>query len=250
MIAIELEKVTVSYRENIALREVSLEVEDADFLAVIGPNGAGKTTILTTINGLGRIIYGNVRIFGERLTRWNADRIRQSIGYVPQSLSIDPRSPISVLDVVMMGRAGRIGLLRRPSQKDIDIVQSAMERVGIYQLAGRPIGHLSGGERQKVSLARALAQEPKVLLLDEPTSNLDPRAQEEIIGLVDTVYREKKLVIIFVTHILSHIPPSCKGAVLMKEGRIIWSGDIKEAIREEFLSKLYGGVKHFRDITL
>jgi len=250
MIAIELDSVTVSYRENVALKEVSLKVEDGDFLAVIGPNGAGKTTILTTVNGLGRIISGTVRIFNESLTRWNAGRIRQSIGYVPQSLSIDPRSPISVWDVVMMGRAGRIGLLHRASQLDVSVVQEIMEKVGISQFAGRPIGHLSGGERQKVSIARALAQEPRILLLDEPTSNLDPRAQAEIIELVDAIYKEKKLVVIFVTHILSHIPPSCTGAVLMKAGRIIWSGEINKALSEELLSDLYGGVKHFRDIAL
>ncbi|RKY70307.1 MAG: ABC transporter ATP-binding protein, partial [Candidatus Latescibacterota bacterium] len=169
MWAVELEKVTVSYRENVALKEVTLRIKEGEFLAVIGPNGAGKTTLLTTINGLGKVISGTVRVFGRELSRWNVLKIRKEIGYVPQELPIDPRSPVSVREAVMIGRAGRIGLLRRPGREDINLVESVMELTGIKHLAERPIGHLSGGERQKVSIARALAQEPKILLLDEPT---------------------------------------------------------------------------------
>ncbi|HEX30059.1 TPA: ABC transporter ATP-binding protein [Candidatus Poribacteria bacterium] len=239
MWAVELEKVTVSYRENVALKEVTLRIKEGEFLAVIGPNGAGKTTLLTTINGLGKVISGTVRVFGRELSRWNVLKIRKEIGYVPQELPIDPRSPVSVREAVMIGRAGRIGLLRRPGREDINLVESVMELTGIKHLAERPIGHLSGGERQKVSIARALAQEPKILLLDEPTSNLDPKAQVEIVELIERIYDERKLTIVFVTHILSLIPPSCSRAVLMKGGRIIWSGETKEALKEEHLLRLY-----------
>ena len=232
---VEIKDVTVSYRENVALRDITLDIEKGTSLAIIGPNGAGKTTLLTAINGLGNILSGSVKVFGVDAT----SRVRKDIGYIPQSLAIDSRSPISVQDVVMIGRLSKIGLFRYPSREDKRIVESAMELVSIKELSERPIGHLSCGEQQKVALARALAQQPEIMLLDEPTSNLDLKSQKEIIDLIDKIYEEKKLTIVFVTHILSHIPSSCREAVLMKKGKIIWSGEIEKALNENLLSDLY-----------
>ncbi|MCK4232915.1 ABC transporter ATP-binding protein [candidate division WOR-3 bacterium] len=232
---VELKDVTVSYRENVALKNISLNIEKGSFVAVIGPNGAGKTTLLTAINGIGNILSGSVKVFGLDIN----SRIRREIGYVPQSLSIDPRSPISVRDVVMIGRSSKIGLFRYPNRKDIRIIESAIELVGIKELSHRPVGHLSCGEQQKVALARALAQQPDIMLLDEPTSNLDLRSQKEIIDLIDKIYQEKELTIIFVTHILSHIPASCREVIFMKRGCIIWSGGVDKALNEKLLSDLY-----------
>jgi ABC-type Mn2+/Zn2+ transport system ATPase subunit len=232
---IELDDITVSYRENVALKNITLNMERGNFLSVIGPNGAGKTTLLTAINGLGTILSGSVTIFGKRVT----SQTRQKIGYVPQNVAIDPRSPISVHDVVMIGRLSRIGLFHHPTSVDREIVDSTMKLVGIDNFSKRPIGHLSSGEQQKVSLARALAQEPEILLLDEPTSSLDPRSQMEIIQLIDRIHEDKALTVVFVTHILSHIPNACKEAVLMKKGKITWSGPIIEAMDEERLADLY-----------
>jgi ABC-type cobalamin/Fe3+-siderophores transport system ATPase subunit len=235
----EIENCTVSYRENIALKNTSLGINEGTFLAVIGPNGAGKTTLLTVINGLGKIISGSVKIFGLELTTRNINKIRKEIGYVPQSSAIDPRSPICVSDVVMIGRLAKIGLLRHLDTEDREIVESVMDLVGISELKERPIGHLSGGEQQKVAIARALAQQPKILLLDEPTANLDIKAQRDIIDLIERIYTEQDLTIIFVTHILSHIPSSCKEAVLMKQGKIVWTGKLKDALQDELLSDVY-----------
>ena len=236
---VEIENCTVSYRENVALKRISLTMDEGTFLIVIGPNGAGKTTLLTLINGLGRVLSGAVKVFGVRLNPRNAKKIRKEIGYVPQTSAIDPRSPISVRDVVMIGRIGKIGLFRRPSRVDHQIVESVMALVGISELAKRPIGHLSGGEQQKVSIARALAQKPRILLLDEPTANLDPKSREEIVSLIDKIYCADNLTVVFVTHILSHIPSSCKEVALMKHGKIIWIGRAEDGLREEILSKLY-----------
>jgi len=236
---VEIENVTVSYREDIALKNVSLGIEEGTFLAVIGPNGAGKTTLLTVINGLGRILSGSVRVFGISLTLRNIGRIRKDIGYIPQNSNIDPRAPISVREVVSIGRTGKIGLFRRQSYKDKKIVEGAMGLVSIDDLADRPIGHLSGGEQQKVAIARALAQQPRILLLDEPTANLDIKSQKELTDLIDRIYKENKLTMVFVTHILSHIPTSCKEAVLMKKGKIVWTGKIGSALQESTLSDLY-----------
>ncbi len=236
---IEIANVTVSYRENIALKNISLNMEEGDFISVIGPNGAGKTTLLTVINGLGKILSGSVKVFGTSLITSNINKIRTKIGYVSQHLNIDPRFPISVREVVKIGRFGKIGLFNHISHKDEEIVDSAMELVGISKLAQRPIGHLSAGEQQKVEIARALAQQPEIMLLDEPTSNLDPKSQTDLIKLIDRIYKEKKLTTVFVTHILSHIPTSCNKVVLMKRGKIIWFGGIKTALNEELLSDLY-----------
>ena len=236
---VEIKNVTVSYRENIALKKITLSINEGDFLAIIGPNGAGKTTLLTTINGLGKIVQGEVRVFGMRSTPTTLCRIRREIGYVPQGLSVDPRLPVSVHDVVMMGRTGKIGLFRHPGAEDYRIAEEVMELVKISELKDRPIGHLSSGEQQKVAIARALAQRPKIMLLDEPTANLDLKSQKNIVELIDKIYRKTNLTMVLVTHILNHLPCSCKKALLIKEGRIVWAGE-KESLNEELLSNLYG----------
>jgi len=191
------------------------------------------------MNGLGRILSGSVRVFGVELTRGNASQIRREIGYVPQETSVDPRSPICVRDVVLMGRFGKIGLLRRPSSGDYRVADQAMDLVGVSGLSERPIGHLSGGQQQKVAIARALAQQPRILLFDEPTQNLDPKAQKEILDIIDRIYQEKRVTIVFVTHILSHLPKSCQEAVLLKEGEILYTGEVSTALTPTLLSELY-----------
>jgi len=236
---IAIKNATVSYRENIALKNISLNIKQGSFVAVVGPNGAGKTTLLTLINGLGRLQSGTIDIFGMRVNKKNINRIRKDIGYVPQHILIDPRMPISVYDVVMLGRCGRIGLFRNPGKDDHNIIDEVCEHVGITHLKNKPIGHLSGGEQQKVSLARALAQRPKILLLDEPTANLDPRAQNEIIDLIECIYKKESLTIIFVTHVLGQLPKVCSDAVLLKNGRIITSGSIHMVFTKELLSEVY-----------
>lgn len=236
---VSIQHVSVSFRENIALRDISVDIEEGAFVSVIGPNGAGKTTLITVINGLGNIRSGSVTVCGQALTRKNARTLRKSIGYVPQHVNIDVRSPISVREAVSIGRYGKNGLMRRWTAQDEAMVREAMHTVGIDHLAAKPIGHLSGGEHQKVSIARALAQEPRIILLDEPTSNLDPKSQDDVLRLVERIYRERRYTIVFVTHILGHIPAICSQVVLMKKGRILFSGGSDEGLREDRLTELY-----------
>lgn len=143
---IKIENAVVSYREDVALRGVSLSVKKGDLVGIIGPNGAGKTTILTLINGLGKIVRGQVEVLGYKLNRGCPTFLRRKIGYVPQIQNIDPRMPISVREVVMTGCYGRLGLLRRPGRADWQLVNNMLDLVGMSHLAARPIGHLSGGE--------------------------------------------------------------------------------------------------------
>jgi len=236
---IDIENAVVSYREDVALRGVSLRVRHGEFIGIIGPNGAGKTTILTIINGLGKLINGRVRVLGHYLTPGNGHSLRKRVGYVAQVLNIDPRMPMNVREVVMIGRYGLLGLIKRPGKQDWNIVDEVLDLVGMTHLARRPIGHLSGGEQQRVAIARCLAQEPEVLLLDEPTASLDWRAKTDIMELVKVIHRSRRLTTLFVTHDLSSLPVTCDRTVLMKDG-LIWSeGHPEELLTDYNLSRLY-----------
>jgi ABC-type cobalamin/Fe3+-siderophores transport system ATPase subunit len=220
-----LRSVSVSYRENVALRDVTLDIARGDFCGVIGPNGAGKTTLLTIINGLGRIISGEVTVLGEPATAASFTRLRRRIGYVAQQERVDPRAPISCLEAVLVGRCGRVGLLRRLNREDRERARAMMELTRTSHLAARPVGQLSGGEARKIALARALVQEPEILLLDEPTSNLDPRAVRELGELVVDAFRRFNLTVVMVTHQLDHLPPVANRIIMVKNGRITHTGD-------------------------
>ncbi len=232
--AVSLSSVAVSYREHVALRDVSLDIGRGDFCGVIGPNGAGKTTLLTVINGLGRIISGTVSVLGETATRANFGRLRRRIGYVAQQERVDPRAPVSCLEAVLVGRCGRAGLFRRLSAEDRERAREMMELTGTAHLARRPVGQLSGGEARKITLARALVQEPEILLLDEPTSNLDPRAVRELGGLVVDAFRRFGLTVVMVTHQLDHLPPVANRIIMVRNGRVTFCGD-RSALADEGL---------------
>ncbi len=236
---LNIEDAVVSYREDIALRGVSLKVKSEEFVGIIGPNGAGKTTLLTIVNGLGKLLSGRVWVLGDYLTLSNSHSLRKKVGYVPQVENIDPRMPMNVREVVMIGRYGLLGLLRKPGKHDWEIVDEMLELVGMTHLAQRPIGHLSGGEQQRVAIARCLAQEPELFLLDEPTASLDWKAQTEILELVKRIHDSRRLTTLFVTHDLSCLPVACDRVVLMKEG-LIWSeGSPNELLTDGNLSRLY-----------
>jgi len=236
---INIEDAVVSYREDIALRGVSLKVESGEFVGIIGPNGAGKTTLLTVVNGLGKLLSGRVRVLGNSLSRGNGHSLRKKVGYVAQVENIDPRMPMHVREVVMIGRYGVLGLFRRPRKHDWEIVDEMLELVGMTHLARRPIGHLSGGEQQRVAIARCLSQEPKLFLLDEPTASLDWKAKTDILELVRQIHDSRQLTTLFVTHDLSALPIACDRVVLMKEGLIKSEGSPGELLTDENLSELY-----------
>ena len=236
---INIENAVVSYREDIALRGVSLRVKSGEFVGIVGPNGAGKTTLLTIVNGLGKLIHGQVRVLGHHLTPGSGHFLRKKVGYVPQVENIDPRMPINVREVVMIGRYGLLGLFRKPGKHDWKIVDEMLELVGMTHLAQRPIGHLSGGEQQRVAIARCLAQEPELFLLDEPTASLDWRAKTDILELVKLIHDSRHLTTLFVTHDLSSLPITCDRVVLMKEGLIWGEGSPEEALTDDNLSQLY-----------
>jgi len=236
---INIKNAVVSYREDIALRGVSLKVKAGEFVGIVGPNGAGKTTLLTVVNGLGKLLQGKVVVLGHQLTPGNGRFLRKKVGYVPQVQNIDPRMPLNVREVVMIGRYGLLGLFRRPGKDDWKIVDEMLELVGMTHLARRPIGHLSGGEQQRVAVARCLAQEPELFLLDEPTASLDWKAKIGILELVKQIHDLRHLTTMFVTHDLTSLPVACDRVVLMKEGFIWGEGSPDELLTDDNLSQLY-----------
>ena len=236
---ISIKDAVVSYREDVALRGVSLEVTSGEFVGIIGPNGAGKTTLLTVVNGMGKLLNGRVTVLGDSLRPGNGRSLRKRVGYVAQVDSIDPRMPMDVREVVMIGRLGVLGLFTRPGRHDWQLVDEMLKLVGMTHLARRPIGHLSGGEQQRVAIARCLAQEPELFLLDEPTASLDWKAQSEILELVKEIHDLRGLTTLFVTHDLDALPHTCDRIVLMKDGLIVDDGPPDRLISTSSLSRLY-----------
>jgi ABC-type Mn2+/Zn2+ transport system ATPase subunit len=233
---IELENVTVRYQELVALEDVSLKVAPGEFLALIGPNGSGKTTLVKTILGLVTPAAGAVRLFGKPPQQLNGEWKR--VGYVPQIAQLDPRFPIRVFDVVLMGRYGQLGLIRRPGSGDRKAAWRALEQVGMSDLAQRPIGRLSGGQRQRVLVARALATEPELLLLDEPTTGVDVGTTEGLFNLLEALNRQG-MTILVVSHdvgvVAQHVDQvACLNRQLVAHGRP------DEVLGGEVLECMYG----------
>ena len=233
---IELDHVTVTFQDLLALDDVSLTVTAGNFLALIGPNGAGKTTLLQVILGLVRPVSGSVKIFGKSPADLAGERSR--IGYVPQIMSVDLNFPVSVGEVVLMGRYGRIGLFRRPAAADRAAALQAMKRVGIADLADRPIRRLSGGQRQRAFLARALANEPDLLLLDEPTTGVDAASSESLYELLRMLHADG-ITMLVVSHDVGVVASYVEGVVCINR-RLVAHGRPAEVLGSDELAKMYG----------
>ncbi len=229
--AIVLKDVWFSYAGTPVLEDVSLAVKEKDFLGIIGPNGGGKTTLLKIILGLVRPDRGEVLVFGAP----PASGVGM-LGYVPQYAHIDPSFPLSVRDVVLMGRLGKRGMLRRYSIADRAAADEALEMVEIGGLKGRQIGKLSGGQRQRVLIARALASEPKILLLDEPSASLDTNIGKSLYALLDKLSRE--IAVVLVTHDIGVISQHVRSVACMSR-RLFMHSD-SNVIDAGTLEKVYG----------
>jgi len=235
---INLDDINVRKAKSLLLDGISLSVLRNEFIGIIGPNGAGKTTLLNVIAGLERF-EGTLTLFGRNETWRRSRETRLRIGYVPQLLQIDPAFPIMASEAVMTGAIGRLGLFRSPGRQEKEKTMQLMELMRIAHLAERPLGHLSGGERQKVSLARAILQQPDILLMDEPTANLDIAVQKEVLNLINEIHQREKLTFLFVTHDFTMLPDAMQRAVLLNNGKIVFNGDINSAMSSEMLSRLF-----------
>ncbi len=237
---ITLENVSVSYNHHRALDNINLSLQKGEFAVILGPNGSGKTTLLKVLCGLCKFQSGSVKVLGGTPSLYNF-YLRRKIAYVSQIDSIDPKLPITVRESVATGRAGIRGLGTPLRKTDWELVDSIIEWTGISHLSNKPIGHLSGGERQKVSIARALAQQAPILLLDEPTASIDPNAQKDILELIEHKMDLHQYTTLYVTHEISMIPARCDRIIMLQKGKIFADGKPDELLVEGTLKELYGG---------
>ena len=228
---VRLEQAVIGYRAPL-LPPLDLAVSAGTTLGVLGPNGAGKTALLKSLLGLLPLLGGRRVLPLGRSPR---------VGYVPQRDRLDMSWPLSVLDVVLMGRAHLVGPIKRYSAKDRKAATDALSEIGVGDLANRPLHALSGGQHQKVLIARAIAAEPELLVLDEPTSAMDPAAERMLLELVQRLKSAHNLSVVLVTHQLTAIPGFATDVALVdRERRLFEVGKAEEMIDPERLAHLYG----------
>ncbi|HKY79412.1 MAG TPA: metal ABC transporter ATP-binding protein [Anaerolineales bacterium] len=231
--ALELRELNVRFNGLSVLEDLSLQIERGLSVAVVGPNGAGKSTLFNVLAGLLAPASGQVHVHGHLPAQYLC------LAYVPQSSLVDWSFPVSVQDVVMMGRAGRLGLLRWPGRQDAAQVKRSLDRVQLSQLARRQISELSGGQKQRMLLARALAQEADLLLLDELLAGLDLPSQEQILGILGDLKKEG-ITVLFATHDLE-LAGEHFDRILLLNRKLIAYGTRKEVLTMENLALAYGG---------
>ncbi|HEX3051682.1 MAG TPA: heme ABC transporter ATP-binding protein [Aggregatilineaceae bacterium] len=231
---------SISYRRDgrDILQDVSFAVSSGELVGLIGPNGAGKSTLLKVVSGLWSGGKGDVLLDGKPLARYSPRHIAQVIAHVPQITALD--FPFAVKEIVLMGRNPHLSRFQLETEHDRQIVNSTMRRTQTHQLADRLIGTLSGGERQRVLIARALAQEPRLLLLDEPTANLDIQHQIGILGLVRDLIQEDGLGAVAAVHDLELAARFCDRLVLLHEGAVIADGSPEQVLNPDAIRAAYG----------
>lgn len=222
----------------VALKDISLAITVGEFVGVIGPNGSGKTTLCRAVLGLMAPVQGHLHIFDCACDELRCHH-RAKIGYLPQKGAVDRDFPVTVLETVMMGRYGALGLFKRPTKQDREIAMDALAHVGMEGHMDSALGHLSGGQQQRVFIARALAQQPKVLLLDEPTTGLDITTQHNVIELVQHLHEELALTVLLITHDINLIRSRVDRLVLLKT-RLFAAGPPSEVLKADILRQVYG----------
>ncbi|MCQ1835212.1 manganese/iron ABC transporter ATP-binding protein [Neorhizobium galegae] len=233
---------TVTYRNgHTALRDASFRIPQGTITALVGVNGSGKSTLFKAIMGFVRLAKGDIRVLGMSVK----EALRKNlVAYVPQSEEVDWDFPVLVEDVVMMGRYGHMGMMRIPKAADHEAVATALARVSMSEFRKRQIGELSGGQKKRIFLARALAQDGRVIMLDEPFTGVDVKTEDQIITLLREL-RDEGRVMLVSTHNLGSVPEFCDRTILIK-GTVLAYGPTVETFTQENLEKTFGGVlRHF-----
>ena len=230
---LDIKGLWAGYSRTTALEDITFQVHQGEILGVIGPNGSGKSTLFKTVLGLLQPWRGDVWLYGQP-----SRSQRSLVGYMPQIETVDWDFPVTVSDVALMGRYGRLGLLRRPTKVDRMASAEALERVGMYHLRTRLIGELSGGQRRRVLMARAIADNPSLLLLDEPLAGLDATAQHQLLDIVRDLQVEGTTVVLS-THDLSCVSSACHNAVCLNRYLVAY-GTPENVLTESILSETFG----------
>lgn len=233
---VDLQDVSVRYETGVVLDSISFRLQTGERVAVIGPNGAGKSTLFKVIAGVMQPGKGTVTVYGHQ----PGEHI--CISYLPQRSHVDWHFPVSVADVVMMGRVGKMGMLRWPRRADWAAVHQALDEVGLADYSRRQISELSGGQQQRMFIARALAQEAELMLMDEPLTGLDLQSEEAIFKVLDNL-RRRKVTVLVATHDLEQATQRFDRVMLLNR-RLLGFGQARDVFTSERLVAAYGGHLH------
>jgi ABC-type cobalamin/Fe3+-siderophores transport system ATPase subunit len=220
-----------------------LTIPNGQVVVILGPNGAGKSTLLKCLLGFTRPNSGKIDVLGQSVAPragTSFSRLRRQIGYVPQVLAAHSETPLTVREVVAIGRTGIVGLFRRLGRNDWEIVDTWLERLGLAGLAHRAYASLSGGEQRKTLIAKAMVQQPEILMLDEPTANLDLFWREQIVKTLDELYAATQRTILLVCHELENIPSCCRRLLVLRAGGVIADGPPDAILTRRLVQDLYG----------
>jgi iron complex transport system ATP-binding protein len=238
MAKIEVDKLTLAYGHTTVIHEMSFSVMNGEMLGLIGPNGSGKSTLIKAMSHVITPKSGHILLEGKDVSKTPRSEMARLIGVVPQTPILP--SSFSAFEIVLMGRNPHLGMLRYESEKDMEITYQAMEQTGTLKFAGRRIGELSGGEIQRVVIARVLAQQPQVILLDEPTANLDISHQLDILDLIKNLCRLNHLTVVITVHDLNLAAQYCDRLVLINNGVLHAVGTPREVITADNIKEVYG----------
>ena len=242
MNCISVDCLTVRAGARTILDSLNCTVREGDFLVIIGPNGAGKTTLLKALCGLVSSSSGEIKLLDRPLSAYSRRQLAAALALVPQNLNLE--FAFTVEETVLMGRAPHLGLLEREGRVDHAIARQAMAFTDVAHLAGQRLDQLSGGERQRTMIARAICQQPKIMLLDEPTTALDPAHQLRIMELMQRLRQEEKMTVVMVSHDLNLAALFASRILLLKDGTAMGSGSPAEILTPDNLQRAYGCAMH------
>lgn len=244
---LELKKAVCGYGKHVVIHGVSLKVEPGEVICILGPNGIGKTTLFKSVLGHIDLLDGQVLLSGENIQGMTRKSVAKKIGYVPQAHT--PPFPFSVRDVVVMGRTAHISLFSAPNESDYNIADESLATVGVSHLTDRVYTEISGGERQLVLIARALAQKPQLLIMDEPTANLDFGNQIRTLQQVQKLAKSG-LAVVMTTHFPDHVYMCATKVAVIKNVHEVLVGNVEEILTSELLTELYGLPVHIKNVTI
>jgi iron complex transport system ATP-binding protein len=236
--SINVKNLSHSFGENLVLKNISFQVPQRDFFIIIGPNGSGKTTLMKIISGILKPQDGELEILNRPIDQYHRKALAQTIAFVPQMTFSD--FPFSVTEIVLMGRSPYLGMLGIEQENDLEIANQAIAFTGLENLAHRNLTQLSGGEQQRVFIARAICQEPDIILLDEPTASLDLAYQVRIMDLMEKLKTEKSITVVMVSHDVNLAAMYADHLILLHKGQVVCQGLPDEVLTYKTLEEAYG----------
>jgi iron complex transport system ATP-binding protein len=238
-----LSHIRVNRAGRTILNVEKLQINSGEFIGIVGTNGAGKTTLLRLCCGLIKPNKGSITLDEKdfsRMTAWSKSNFRKQIGYIPQQTEYNPDLPFTTREVVAMGRTSTLPLLKRLNNDDYEIVDEWIDKLGLADNRNQTFRSLSGGEQQKTLIARAMAQNPRILMLDEPCSNLDFNWKYQITDIIESLYNMANMTVLMVSHETNLLPTCCKRVVLLHRGSLIADGDTDEILKSDEFEQAYG----------